>query len=98
MALSAEQWLQTQFFPLVESLPAPAEAEQASGTMAALAVISAMRLSGALDALVAVGVLDDEQHDRCRKALAAKGITESKVSHRSVAFVSGLVAERGSRR
>ncbi|MDT7571757.1 MAG: hypothetical protein QOE05_1931 [Actinomycetota bacterium] len=98
MALSAEQWLQTHFFPVVESLPAPGEVEQsASSPTAALAVISAMRLSGALDALVAVGAVDAEQHERCRSALAAKGVTSERVSHRAIGFVSGLVRARGSR-
>jgi hypothetical protein len=99
MALSGEQWLQTQFFPVVDALPAPSEvtAEPSSPT-AALTVIASVRLLGAVDALVAVGALDAEQHERCRQALEARGVTSTKVEHRSVSFVSGLVAARSERR
>ncbi|MDX6198611.1 MAG: hypothetical protein QOJ79_1762 [Actinomycetota bacterium] len=96
MVLSAEQWLQTHFFPLVDSLPAPADADPSSPTTA-LAVIAALRLSGAVDALAAVGALDVDQQERCRAALEAKGVSSAKVSTSSVALFSGLVEVRGNR-
>jgi hypothetical protein len=95
MALSAEQWLQAHFFPVVESLPAAGDADPTSPATA-LAVIASMRLQGALDALVAVGALDDEQEARCRKALEPKGVTTKQWTATSVGFMSGLVQSRGA--
>jgi hypothetical protein len=95
MALSAEQWLETHFFPVVESLPAAGTADPSSPATA-LAVIASMRLQAALDALVAVGALDDEQEARCRKALEPKGVTSTQVTSRAVGFMSGLVQLRGA--
>jgi hypothetical protein len=89
MALSAEQWLQTHFFPVVASLPDPATGDTSSPTTA-LAVIASMRLLGAVDALVAVGALDAEQEQRCRKALEPKGVTTTQVRSQAVGFMSAL--------
>jgi hypothetical protein len=98
MTLSAEQWLQTQFFPVVDALPAASdEPADPSSPTAALRVIATLRLSGAVDALVEVGALDADQHERCRTALESKGITSTEVTSRSVGFVSGLVQAHGSR-
>ncbi|MDT7538734.1 MAG: hypothetical protein QOI82_2319 [Actinomycetota bacterium] len=89
MALSAEQWLQTHFFPVVASLPDPATVDTSSPTTA-LAVIASMRLLGAVDALVAVGALDAAQEQRCRKALEPKGVTTKEWTVTVSGFVSGL--------
>ncbi|MDT7548326.1 MAG: hypothetical protein QOE84_720 [Actinomycetota bacterium] len=106
MALSGEQWLQTQFFPVVDSLPAASSwasqpsssASQPSSSaspLAAISAIAAIRLLGAVDALVAVGVLDDEQQRRCRAAMEPKGVTSEEVTVSSFSLVSGFAQASG---
>ena len=98
MALSGEQWLETHFFRVVDALPAPSEENpDPSSPTAALTVFATMRLLGAVDALVGVGALDAEQHERCRKALEPKGVIPSEWTVHSTSVLSGFVDERGSR-
>ena len=83
MALSGDEWLEQHFFPVVDSLPSVDKVDPTSRETAFAAFV-AFRLLGAVDALAQVGVLDDEQEERCRSVLAQKGVTTSRERHVAV--------------
>jgi hypothetical protein len=91
MALSGEQWLQTHFFPVVDSFPA-ATAAPGDGPASPLMAFAALRLLGALDALADTGVLDAEQQQRSRSALEPKGVTTKQWEVRSVGLMTAALA------
>lgn len=76
MALTGDQWLAREFFPVVSSMSVSPDDQPEQ--MKVLHAIIGLRLMGALDALSSVGALTTEQESRCQAALEAKGLKEEK--------------------
>ena len=87
VALTAGQWLEREFFPVLSSTPGLTDEQPEE--MKVLQAVIGLRLMGALDALSAVGALTAEQQSRCQAALEAKGLKEER---RVITSVGTLVA------
>lgn len=85
--MDGKTWLERSLLPSLQHLP-----DASDDVPGELQVLMLLRAWGAVDALEETGVLDGEQLERARAALAEKGVTSSRTQVLAQSFVAGATA------
>ena len=86
MPQSGDEWLATSFRPLVEALPD--DATEGDPELRPIRAVVLLGMQGAVDALLATGVLTAVQAEECWAALAPKGLTRERTEKVAASFFS----------
>lgn len=90
MPKTGDEWLATSFRPLVEALPD--DGAEGDPELRPVRAVVLLGMQGAVDALLATGVLTEDQAEECWAALAPKGLTRERSERVAVSFFSATSA------
>jgi hypothetical protein len=89
--MDGQAWLERSLLPSLQHL-----SDAGDDTPGELQALMLLRAWGAVDALEETGVLDGEQVERARAALAEKGVTSGRTQVFAQSFVAGATARAAS--